>query len=100
MTSRPATPAALPSTIGNVPLPDLQKLSANLARAVASLAFTRLLPFPARLRLAARLLRFYQQSGAARLLGKILPRRLSEMSAMLPAVPEPLPKLQFRLMTG
>jgi polyhydroxyalkanoate synthase subunit PhaC len=31
--SRPATPAALPSTIGNVPLPDLQKLSANLARA-------------------------------------------------------------------
>jgi polyhydroxyalkanoate synthase len=31
--SMPALPAALPSTIGNVPLPDLQKLSVNLARA-------------------------------------------------------------------
>jgi len=60
----------------------------KLARGVASLAFTRLLPFPSRLRLAARLLRFYQRSGAERVAGKILPRRLREMSAMLPAVPD------------
>jgi polyhydroxyalkanoate synthase len=31
--ARPALPAALPSTIGNVPLPDFEKLSVNLARA-------------------------------------------------------------------
>jgi glycolate oxidase iron-sulfur subunit len=60
----------------------------KLARAVANLAFTELLPHPARLRVAARLLRLYQQSGAERLMGKILPRRLREMSAMLPAVPD------------
>ncbi len=59
----------------------------KLARGVANLAFTQLLPFPSRLRLAARLLRCYQRSGTARLVEKILPRRLREMSAMLPAVP-------------
>jgi len=59
----------------------------KLARGVANLAFTQLLPFPSRLRLAARLLRLYQRSGAARLVEKILPARLREMSAMLPAVP-------------
>jgi glycolate oxidase iron-sulfur subunit len=60
----------------------------KLARAIANLAFTRLLPFPGRLRAAARVLRFYQRSGADRVVKKILPRRLSEMSAMLPPVPE------------
>ncbi|MEA2834899.1 MAG: hypothetical protein QOG66_3101, partial [Methylobacteriaceae bacterium] len=29
----PAAPARVPSTIGNVPLPDFEKLSVNLARA-------------------------------------------------------------------
>jgi glycolate oxidase iron-sulfur subunit len=60
----------------------------KLARGVANLAFTKLLPFPARLGAAARLLRFYQRSGAAHALGKMLPRRLREMDAMLPAVPD------------
>jgi glycolate oxidase iron-sulfur subunit len=59
----------------------------KLGRAIANLAFTRLLPFPARLRAAARLLRLYQRSGAERMMRWILPRRLSDMSAMLPAVP-------------
>src|SRR5436305_5671055 len=31
--NQPSVPAALPSTIGNIPLPDFQKLSVNLARA-------------------------------------------------------------------
>jgi polyhydroxyalkanoate synthase len=31
--SKPAAPAALPSMIGNIPLPDFEKLSLNLARA-------------------------------------------------------------------
>jgi glycolate oxidase iron-sulfur subunit len=58
-----------------------------LARAVAKYAFTQLLPHPWRLRMLARVLRFYQQSGAARLLEKLLPQRLREMNAMLPSVP-------------
>ncbi len=31
--SKPTTPTAVPSTVGNIPLPDFQKLSVNLARA-------------------------------------------------------------------
>ena len=31
--SKPPTPTAVPSTVGNIPLPDFQKLSVNLARA-------------------------------------------------------------------
>lgn len=58
-----------------------------LSRAAADFAFTRLLPYPSRLRLAAGLLRLYQRSGAERLIRPILPRRLREMSAMLPAAP-------------
>lgn len=58
-----------------------------LARAIAKYAFTRLLPHPWRLRTLARLLRFYQQSGVERLLGRYLPKRLQEMNAMLPSVP-------------
>ncbi|TAJ90337.1 4Fe-4S dicluster domain-containing protein [bacterium] len=58
-----------------------------LARAVANFAFTQLLPFQARLRVLARLLRFYQQSGVGPLLEKLLPRRLRDMNAMLPPVP-------------
>jgi polyhydroxyalkanoate synthase len=33
LAAKPAAPAALPSAIGNIPLPDLEKLSSNLARA-------------------------------------------------------------------
>jgi glycolate oxidase iron-sulfur subunit len=59
-----------------------------LARAVANFAFTSLLPFPARLRTVARLLRFCQRSGLDRIVQKILPARLREMNEMLPAVPD------------
>jgi len=59
----------------------------TFARAVAKSAFTYLLPFPPRLRMIARLLRLYQQSGVERLLHKHLPTRLREMNEMLPNVP-------------
>jgi glycolate dehydrogenase iron-sulfur subunit len=59
----------------------------RLARATANFAFASLLPYPARLRAVARLLRFYQRSGLERGMQKLLPRRLAEMSAMLPRVP-------------
>ncbi len=58
-----------------------------LARWLARLAFTQLFPFPGRLRLAARLLRFYQRSGLQWLARRVLPRRLRQMEAMLPPVP-------------
>jgi len=58
-----------------------------LARAIAKSAFTHLLPSPRRLRMLARLLRLYQQSGVERLLGRYLSKRFREMHAMLPTVP-------------
>jgi len=59
-----------------------------LARAAANFAFTSVLPFPARLRAVARLLRFYQRSGLDRVAQKLLPGKIREMSKMLPAVPD------------
>ncbi|MBI2247734.1 MAG: 4Fe-4S dicluster domain-containing protein [Armatimonadetes bacterium] len=58
-----------------------------LARTVTRLALTQLLPSPRRLRWVAAALRLYQRSGLSRLVRPLLPRRLREMEAMLPAVP-------------
>ena len=57
------------------------------ARALLNFVFTRLLPFPRRLALLFGLLRFYQRSGAQRILRPLLPAKLREMDSMLPAVP-------------
>ncbi len=57
------------------------------ARALLNFVFTRLLPFPRRLRLVFGLLRFYQRTGAQRILRPVLPAKLREMDSMLPAVP-------------
>ena len=59
-----------------------------LARTVTKLALTCLLPSPWRLKMFARLLRLYQRSGAQRLAQPLLPRRLREMEAMLPSLPD------------
>ena len=59
----------------------------NLARRILNLVFTRLLPYPRRLRLIATLLRFYQRSGLARLLQPLLPPKVRRMNAMLPEIP-------------
>ena len=59
-----------------------------LARAIEKFAFTQLLPSPQRLRMAARLLRFYQRSGVQRLVRGLLPARLQEMETMLPPLPD------------
>lgn len=58
------------------------------ARAVQMFAFRRLLPSLRRLRWMAAGLRFYQRSGLAALVRPLLPRRLREMEAMLPRVPD------------
>jgi glycolate oxidase iron-sulfur subunit len=57
------------------------------ARWVLRTVLRHLLPYPGRLRLAARALFLYQRLGLARLGAAILPRRLREMQAMLPAAP-------------
>lgn len=58
-----------------------------LARAAAMFAFRHVLPFPWRIRLAARLMRFYQRHLRSRV-QRVLPSRLREMETLLPPVPD------------
>ncbi|MDQ7844761.1 MAG: heterodisulfide reductase-related iron-sulfur binding cluster [Armatimonadota bacterium] len=57
-----------------------------LGRATVSLVLRQVFPFPRRLRLLARLLRFYQRSGL-RALARLLPGRLRQAEALLPPIP-------------
>ena len=57
------------------------------ARSVLNFAFTQLLPYPNRLRLAASFLRLYQRSGLQLLMRSLLPMKLREMDSMLPSIP-------------
>jgi len=59
----------------------------RLGRALASLAFTQLFPRLGRMRALIILLRLYQRSGL-RALTRLLPRRVREMEALLPPVPD------------
>lgn len=61
-----------------------------LARRVTLAVLRHLMPYPGRLRAAAGLLRLYQRSGFGRLLRRLhlMPKRLGEMEALLPAVPD------------
>jgi glycolate dehydrogenase iron-sulfur subunit len=61
-----------------------------LARRLTLAALRYLMPHPERLRAAAGLLRLYQRSGLGRLLRTLhlMPKRLGEMEALLPAVPD------------
>ena len=58
------------------------------ARALLNLVFTRLLPYPRRLRFVFALLRLYQHTGMQHLVQPLLPKKLREMDAMLPAIPD------------
>jgi Fe-S oxidoreductase len=58
------------------------------ARALLNLVFTRLLPYPRRLRSLFALLRLYQRTGMQRLVQPLLPGKLREMDAMLPTIPK------------
>ena len=59
----------------------------RLSRALVGLAFTRLFPHLGRLRFLFSMLRAYQRSGL-RVLARLLPKRLREMEALLPPVPD------------
>src|SRR5439155_1318730 len=58
-----------------------------LFRRLARLAFTEVFPSPRRLRWIFSALRLYQRSGLQWVIRRVLPRRLREMDALLPAVP-------------
>jgi glycolate oxidase iron-sulfur subunit len=60
----------------------------SLARSLQNLAFTQLLPYPGRLKLAANLLRFYQRTGLRRMVRPLLPQSVREMEALLPSIPQ------------
>jgi glycolate oxidase iron-sulfur subunit len=49
-------------------------------------AFTQLLPYPKRLKVAAALLRLYQRSGSQRAIRPLLPERLRRIESMLPPI--------------
>ncbi|HEX7231639.1 MAG TPA: 4Fe-4S dicluster domain-containing protein, partial [Candidatus Binatia bacterium] len=57
------------------------------ARGLLNLVFTLLLPYPRRLRSAFALLRLYQRTGVQRIVQPLLPKKLREIDAMLPAMP-------------
>jgi glycolate oxidase iron-sulfur subunit len=59
----------------------------DLARFIQNFAFTQLLPYATRMRILARLLRLYQRTGLQKLIQPLLPKKLREMDAMLPAIP-------------
>ncbi|MDP2601932.1 MAG: heterodisulfide reductase-related iron-sulfur binding cluster [Deltaproteobacteria bacterium] len=59
----------------------------KIARAVLKFVFTRLLPYPRRLRTAAGFLRLYQRTGLQRFMRLLLPAKLREMDSMLPVIP-------------
>jgi glycolate oxidase iron-sulfur subunit len=60
----------------------------SFARMLLNFSFTRLLPYPRRLRMAARLVRLYQQTGLRRLIRPFLSEKLGGMDSMLPAIPD------------
>ena len=60
----------------------------KLGRAILNLAFTQLLPFPGRLKILFSLLRFYQRTGLQTLVQPLLPRKVRQMDALLPAIPQ------------
>jgi glycolate oxidase iron-sulfur subunit len=59
----------------------------KVTRGVLNFAFTRLLPYPRRLKLLFGLLRLYQRTGLQRFIQPLLPIKLRQMDAMLPPIP-------------
>jgi glycolate oxidase iron-sulfur subunit len=58
------------------------------SRAIQNFAFTQLLPYPSRLRLAANFLRIYQRTGLQKLVHLLVPESIREMDALLPRIPQ------------
>ncbi len=57
------------------------------AKALLNFVFTQILPHAARLKLAFTLLRLYQRTGLQKFMRLLMPGKLRDMDAMLPAIP-------------
>ena len=57
------------------------------AKALLNFVFTQILPRPARLKLAFTLLRLYQRTGLQKLMRPLMPGKLRDLDAMVPAIP-------------
>lgn len=60
----------------------------SFSRFLQNFAFTQLLPYPGRLKMAAKSLRVYQRTGLQRLVHPLLPQSVREMEALLPSIPQ------------
>jgi glycolate oxidase iron-sulfur subunit len=60
----------------------------SFSRFLQNLAFTQLLPYPGRLKMAAKSLRVYQRTGLQRMVRPLLPQSVREMEALLPSIPQ------------
>lgn len=60
----------------------------SFSRFLQNFAFTQLLPYPTRLKLAANLLGFYQRAGLQRLVRPLLPKSIRELDLLLPSIPQ------------
>lgn len=60
----------------------------DFARRILNFVFTQMLPYAGRLKLAFTLLRLYQRTGLQRILRPLLPKKMRDMDAMLPAIPK------------
>jgi glycolate oxidase iron-sulfur subunit len=61
---------------------------APAARRILHFVFRQMLPHAGRLKLAFLLLRLYQRTGLQRFMRSLLPQKLRDMEAMLPAIPK------------
>jgi glycolate oxidase iron-sulfur subunit len=59
----------------------------TFSRSIQKFAFTQLLSYPGRLKLAANLLRVYQRTGLQNLVRLLLPESVREIDSLLPPVP-------------
>ena len=57
------------------------------AKALLNFVFTQILPHAARLKLAFTLLRLYQRTGLQKFMRPLMPGKLRDLDAMLPAIP-------------
>ena len=60
----------------------------DTSRRILNFVFTQMLPHASRLKLSFTLLRLYQRAGLRRILRPLLPKKMRDMDAMLPAIPK------------
>ncbi|MGE5306434.1 MAG: (Fe-S)-binding protein [Alphaproteobacteria bacterium] len=75
------------SRIAETARAQLGPTGSTFSRSIQNFAFTQLLPYPGRLRLAVNLLRVCQRTGLRSLVRSLLPKSVCEIESLLPAIP-------------